>query len=862
MSARAARILRQRVATSQDLRLRLPHTELQALAGPAPEAHEPDPDAYVRGMLLHEGLRPAPHDEDVELRLEPGRAIAGALVVLVPATLAGRPAGRRAGRCVRGAAGARAAPPRDARHAPRAAMGVTSAAPTHAGAVAARPAAARAPRGPFLAMAGGALLVAVCAAAVGLRVTGYALDETLFQASAVHYTHGLPESVFNDLTARATSRLYALTLMPLFAAFEGDTALALAKLWNAILFSSAVVPAYLLSRFVIRSPWRAAASALLCIALPWVTLTTALFTESLAYPAALWLAWAMAWAVRDPAPRRDLLVLALAGLAVVSRVQLVAMFGAYVLMVGLLAAFATQAGGSGRERADAAWRYVRRFPFSLAIFGIAVLVALALASRGGLTSRVDDLVGSYGEFQHRTTVPADVPMAALIEVASLAAGVGIVPFIVALAWYPAALRDRSDPAARALAATAVAATFGLFTFTIAAQSGFIGPITEERYFFYVVPFAWIAAIAATERVRASATSIAWSGALVAVLYGTIELPYKMNQELFLAPAGKSIDHLSEVALNEIRDALGKGGLTGRDLLFAVAAVLAVALAVAWRRAPWLRRWLIAGAAAFQVVLTGYALLAIDGAVAGGAADRTAGPTLGERGWIDAAATAGDVAILRNAVWRPEDNALPVLRDVEFYNSKVRRRVGVPALVAPTEQAPVDALPLTDSDVLPDGGFRPELAADEVVSWRHSPFLQLAGRRVAASPLGQPVDLLAVEHPARATWLATGLRSDGAVVPEQQSKVKLQAWPAGGAAKVRMALQAPGGPGAVRITLGDRRRDVYIGPGGTVIVELPLCGERVTGAIKPTLTSKIDDGSIVAALVRSVRVVPAGDACGR
>jgi hypothetical protein len=93
VSARAARLLRQRVAATEELALRIDRDELVRLVGPPPEAHEPDPPGYARGLLIHEGLRCVPPlataKGPVELRLEPDHALAGALFVLVPAVIAG-----------------------------------------------------------------------------------------------------------------------------------------------------------------------------------------------------------------------------------------------------------------------------------------------------------------------------------------------------------------------------------------------------------------------------------------------------------------------------------------------------------------------------------------------------------------------------------------------------------------------------------------------------------------------------------------------------------------------------------------------------------------------------------------------------
>jgi hypothetical protein len=92
VSARAARLLRERVAATPEMTVRLERRELLRAVGPAEDAGEPDPRAYAHGMLVHEGLRCRPpltaDERDVQVTLVPDRALAGALCVLVPAAFA------------------------------------------------------------------------------------------------------------------------------------------------------------------------------------------------------------------------------------------------------------------------------------------------------------------------------------------------------------------------------------------------------------------------------------------------------------------------------------------------------------------------------------------------------------------------------------------------------------------------------------------------------------------------------------------------------------------------------------------------------------------------------------------------------
>jgi hypothetical protein len=710
-----------------------------------------------------------------------------------------------------------------------------------------------------IALMGGMVVLAALAATVGAQVSVWALDETLFKASAVHYGSGLPENLFHDLTARATTRLYALTLAPLFAAFEGDVAVRLAKVWNALLFVSAAVPSYLLARTVLVSRWRAVAAGLLCVAVPWLTLSSVLFAESLAYPVSIWLSYSIARVVRDPSPRRDAMVVFWCAVAMVSRVQLVAVCGGYVLLLVALALVEARAGRGLKERVRVALARMQLTPFSLGIAAAALLGILLLAATGSLQGQIDRVLGGYGEFQYRTNVPTDVPIGALIEVISLALGVGVVPAILAIAWYPGAFGDRPDPAARALAWTALAVTGAIFAFTLAAQGGYLAQLTEERYYIYVIPFVWIGAFAAFERPRISRATIAWAGALVAVLCGVVALPYVFNPDLFLAPAGKSVVYLSNYVLADLRSLLNREGLAGRDLLFVLVGAVAVVVALSWHRAPWARRWLLAGGAGMQVFLTAFAFLALDGRVGQGLADRTVDPPAESRGWVDRAAGNEEVTWLQTAAWDDPNGTVGLMREVSFWNDRIRHRAQVPATAPPTEGAPVDALPTTLHGVGKDGRFKPDLPRGLTLVWSGSPFLQIHGRQVADDEIGQPLFLAEAARPARAQWLASGLRSDGAVV--RGSPAQLAAWPGDGAAVVRIELAAPPeGPGVVVLRLGPERRVVRLGPGVSRRMRIAACGGAVTGSIRVRSGTRQPDDTILGAIVRSVYLEPADSAC--
>ena len=89
MSARSVRALRERVADCSDFVLSIDRDALLQTVGEQAQLEE-DPDLFVRGMLLHEGLRArarADEREVIELELASGPAMAGAIWATAGAAL-------------------------------------------------------------------------------------------------------------------------------------------------------------------------------------------------------------------------------------------------------------------------------------------------------------------------------------------------------------------------------------------------------------------------------------------------------------------------------------------------------------------------------------------------------------------------------------------------------------------------------------------------------------------------------------------------------------------------------------------------------------------------------------------------------
>ena len=79
-------------------------------------------------------------------------------------------------------------------------------------------------------------------------------------------------------------------LAPIFAIFDGDTAVRVARGLSGVLWAAAAVPIALLGRRLTGSAWAGVAAGLLSVAVPWITVATLLFSESLAYLLFAWTA--------------------------------------------------------------------------------------------------------------------------------------------------------------------------------------------------------------------------------------------------------------------------------------------------------------------------------------------------------------------------------------------------------------------------------------------------------------------------------------------------------------------------------------------------------------------------------------------
>ena len=682
-------------------------------------------------------------------------------------------------------------------------------------------------RGPLVALLGGVALVALAVGLFNLRIRNFILDETVIKQSAVHYSQGLPYNFFHDVNARATSRLYSLIISPLFGWFHGDVGVRATRSLNAPLFASAAIPVYLLAREVLRSRAMAVASGLAAIVFPWLVLTTAIFTENLAYPLVCWAVLAMAWVFIRPAARYDALVIALLVLVGLTRTQMAALGGGYVILVAVRLWL-----DRVPDRRAWATQSVRRFPALTACVALAILAGLALLARGTLDDHLRSVLGSYASSTtDRGTLPVNALEGTLIEVLAVSLGVGVLPAIVAAAWYPRAVAGRFGPSAQGVGLAVVAGIGVLWAVTMYAQGGFAGTASEERYYFYLAPFLWVGALAAlqdAERMRAR--DLLEAGALLAVLAAAIPLPrdFRDPEASYFAPAMSTVNWLSGQVGKAFADVTGRSGLAEADILGVAVALVAI---LAW----WMRRrggqralagLLIAGAAA-QVLLLGVAVANIDGLIQG-PTKRTTGTPPATLGFIDRATGDRPVTWFDNQVRVDDDQATIIQRLALLYNDQIRQRLAVPLPQVTPDNFPLNSLPIGGARPGPAGAVVPAppipVRTPFYVQSFDSPLAQLDAKTVRRDPSGTRLEVVrAATDPARLTWLAQGVAATGAIAPGKVAA--LRSW---GAHRITLTLVAGPAPARVRVVLG-RARTVRIAAGATATVAVD-----VTGAAQGTL----------------------------
>lgn len=694
---------------------------------------------------------------------------------------------------------------------------------------------------PLALTCGGAVLLALLAASVGVDVGVVPLDESLHKLQAVRYADGFPGAFVSDPLARSTARLYSLAIAPVFVFTGGDTAIGAARVVSALLFASAAVPTFLLARETVTSRWLPALAAVMSVAAPWLTLSTALYTENLAYPLFVWAAWAITRSVRAPTARRDVIALGLIGLAIGTRTQLACLFVAYVVLVAvrLLRDRPQSVGLAVREA-------VRAFPATSALLAVGLIGVLAGGLAGKLDVVLDKGLGPYRGITQREAAPSDLSLAFSTELAAIGLGVGVLPAVLATGWVANVLRR---PMTRAWwpALTGVVLVIVVWATALFAQGGYLGPATEERYFVYAVPMLWIGAVAALQDPSLRRGTLAAAALPFVVAFATVPLNVGLNPDTeFLAPVLAVAGNIAARVVG------GVPGLGSHDVLVLAAVVVVGTSLVVWHP-PRARGAVLALPIALQLALAVYAFAAVAGDVPGVAG--RVGDDLEQRAWVDeAVGRAREVTLVRGGT--ATDREL----ELNFWNGGVRHFVDPPEAGLTMLPYPLYFLDDERAAVADDGGVSLRELRGRAVQDPRSTQLQLAGRRLATESAGT-LELIEPVQPARARWATKGLDADGFVA----RPVELFATPPSGRGRfaATFELEPPENAAtSLTIRLGAIVREVELPvavPPTPVRVRISGCG-ATRGRLEPKVSSALPDGRQVAGKLVRVEVRQIGGDC--
>jgi hypothetical protein len=580
-------------------------------------------------------------------------------------------------------------------------------------------------------------------------------DELLYERLAISITrlHSPLPHIHGELIGNV-NQLYPLLLAPLFHDRLVPPALHDAHVLNAFVMSSACIPAFLLARRVTQSSRLAYFVAVLSVSIPWIAVSSFLMTEVVAFPAFLWTALALQHAAVTPRVRNDVLLLLALVVATLARTQF-AIFLVILPLALLIHQLAVTKAATRSQRLRIALRELASgHRVLVGAYAALALAAVALLAAGRLSS----ILGTYSVTAEGNLVPKGTPHSLLEHLAPIGLGMGILPFVVGVAWLLTTLVAPRRPEQHAFASVATV-TIAAFLFEVTSYDLRFGfDRLHDRYLFYVVPLILIAFAAMLREERWPRWALFASAALLAMAFAY--LPVVRYQKF-------NVD--SPVAvLNGGLLRLG-GSVHGAQLLLGfvtIAATLLLLLASRLLRGPQVAALLLAIAALAIPAQTGAAfarLFTIDG---------TSGrPLTLDQGvvfdWIDrqlgssAKVTMLPYPFLFGNYWEN----VAYWWNVEFWNTSVQRAaVYETAFTGTPETFPTIELTFDRST-----GRANVSPSDYLVQGVAETRFRIAGRVLGED---RGAALVETEKPWRAEWLAFDLYRDGWTIPKVVGKIRV------------------------------------------------------------------------------------------
>jgi Dolichyl-phosphate-mannose-protein mannosyltransferase len=301
--------------------------------------------------------------------------------------------------------------------------------------------------------------------------------------------------------------VYPMVIAPAWRLFGPvPHAYAVAKGINAVIVSLTAIPAYLLARKLVGSGLALLAAGL-SVLVPSLLYAGTLMTENAFYPLFVLVCLLLVSALERPTVARQIVVLALVGVAYLTRAQAVALVAAIVvapIVLGLI---------ERNLRSQ-----LRSFATTYVVLGGGALIVVAAAIARGRSPLT--LLGAYRAATATSYSFSEVAHYALWHIAELDLYLGVIPVAALLVLWlsPRALSQ----AGRAFVAVSLPVT-ALLVIEVAAFASRQSQRIEERNMFYVAPFALAALVAVGTKVPRGRWRYIAAAAVAAVL--PVVIPY-------------------------------------------------------------------------------------------------------------------------------------------------------------------------------------------------------------------------------------------------------------------------------------------------------------------------------------------------
>jgi hypothetical protein len=536
---------------------------------------------------------------------------------------------------------------------------------------------------------------------------------------------------------------------------------------NALVMSSAGIPAFLLAQRVTQSVRLSYVVAALTICVPWIVLSSFLMTEVVGYPAFLWAVLLLQQAAVSPRPRNDTGLLVALAVATFARTQFAVLLVVVPVALYVHQLAFTDARSLLVRARDAARGLVSAHRVLAVAYAVLAFGAVALAIAGRLSSAL----GTYSVTAEGNLVPSGMGRSLLEHFALLGLGLGILPFVLGIAWLLTSVTSRV-PERHAFASIALVSIVAFLFEVTSYDLRFGQERLHDRYLFYVGPLVLVAFVAMLQEQRWRRWSLFVSGGLLALAFSYVPIVRyaKLNVDSPIT------------ALNRTLLDLG-GSVNGARTLLAFATLVVVGLllvgpALLRRRQLTVLLVVLAFLAIpAQTALAFTRLLTVDGtsgrpitvdqSVVFDWIDRDLGP--------NAKVTMVPYPMMYGDYWEN----VAYWWNVEFWNASVQRAsVYEGAFTGTPETFPTTELSFDRTtgraNVSPS-----DYSAQAVAETR----FRLAGKQL---DYVRGVVLIQNEKPWRAQWLAFDLYRDGWTIPKFSGKIRVFAEP-GQTARLRRFL---------------------------------------------------------------------------